>query len=390
LSIHRNLYRLAAFNFLLDFRLYAPIAILYFAQVSGSFALGMSIFSITMLASALLEVPTGVFSDRIGRKRTVVCGALAGTAAVTFYAIGGSYAMLVVGAVFEGLARSFFSGNNDALLYDSLTEVDAADRFQEFMGKTTSMLQFASAISAVLGSLIAAASFSTVMWLSVIPQALTVLISLTFSEPKLHSHAETNIYAHLREAYQNIVQNPRLRALSAASIITFAFGEAAFTFRAAFIQTLWPVWAIGIARTLSNIAAAFSFYLSGRLIKRFGEFPLLAGSVLYSETLVLLAMVFPGVLSPVAMGTTSIFFGVKNVSLGGLMQREFTPHQRATMGSLTSFAGSLVFVPASLLLGWLADTIGVTPALIAVTVVLFTPLWFYYVAFRSKPLASSR
>ena len=384
MSVHRNLARLSAFNFLLDFRPYSPIAILYFSQVSGSFALGMSIFSVAMLSSALLEVPTGVFSDRIGRKRTVICGALAGTAAVTFYAIGGTYAMLVIGAMFEGLARSFFSGNNDALLYDSLTEVDAVDRFQEFLGKTTSMLQFASAISAILGSVIAASSFSTVMWLSVIPQALAVVVSLTFSDPKVHSHAETNIYAHLREAYQSIVQNPRLRALSAASIISFAFGEAAFTFRAAFIQTLWPVWAIGIARTLSNIAAAFSFYLSGRLIKRFGEFPLLAGSVIYSETLVLLSMLFPGVLSPVAMGTTSIFFGVKTVSLGGLMQREFTPHQRATMGSLTSFAGSLVFAPASLLLGWLADTIGVTPALIIATLVLFTPLWFYYVAFRAR------
>jgi len=35
---------LSLFNFLLDFRFYSPIAIIYFTKVSGSFALGMGVF----------------------------------------------------------------------------------------------------------------------------------------------------------------------------------------------------------------------------------------------------------------------------------------------------------------------------------------------------------
>ncbi|MBZ0282671.1 MAG: hypothetical protein K8L97_18160 [Anaerolineae bacterium] len=115
MPVLRNLRLLAWFNFWGDFRLYAPIAILYFAQVSGSYALGMSVYSVAMLSQSILEVPTGILSDMVGRKKTVVFGAVAGVLSLTFYAIGGTYLALVVGAIFEGLGRAFYSGNNDAL-----------------------------------------------------------------------------------------------------------------------------------------------------------------------------------------------------------------------------------------------------------------------------------
>lgn len=69
MKLHKNIKLLAWFNFLLDFRFYSPIAIIYFTKVSGSFALGMSVFSLTMLSSALFEVPTGFYSDMIGKKK---------------------------------------------------------------------------------------------------------------------------------------------------------------------------------------------------------------------------------------------------------------------------------------------------------------------------------
>lgn len=384
--VQRNLRLLAWFNFWLDFRLYAPVMVIYFSQETGSYALGMSILSIIMLSSALLEVPTGVFSDRIGRKRTVVIGAAASVVSIVFYAIGGAYPILVIGAIFEGLSRSFFSGNNDAMLHDTLTETGQIDDYQEFLGRTSSMFQFALATASILGGIIAAwSSFEVVMWLSVIPQVFCLLISLQFIEPKIYTRESGNIYAHLREAVHNLVSNRRLRWFSAASILTFAVGEASFQFRAVFIQMLWPLWAIGFSRTIAAGLAAFSFYLSGRLIKRFGERKLLTGSVFYSETIVLLSTLFPTVLSPILMGTTSIFFGVKTVSLGGLMQREFTPQQRATMGSLNAFAGSIAMAAVSLLLGFLADRLGVVAALLIATVpMLVLPLWMYNKAFQSE------
>ncbi len=379
----RNVRILFWASFLLDFRLYIPVQILYFAQVTGSFAAGMSIFSIVFLSSALLEVPTGVWSDRVGRRGTAIAGAVASTLAVTCYAIGGGYWMLALGAVFEGLSRSLFSGNNDALLYDTLTETGQISRLQEYMGQMGNLSQLALASCAILGGVAAFYSFSLVMWLSVFPQILLIGVMLALVEPRVRQHVEGNIYHHLREAAASILRNPRLRTLSAANIISFAVGESAFIFRATFLEMLWPLWAIGFARVVSHLTAAISFRLSGRVIRRFGEFVPLAGSVVYSETVNLLSLLFPGVFSPLAMGSTSIFFGVQMVAMNSLMQHEFTDAQRATMGSISAFAGSIVFSIFSTLLGAFADQFGVIPALIVASLIAFIKLPLFVYVFRS-------
>lgn len=384
--VHRNVRLLAWFNFLTDFRPYAPVAVLYFSEIAGSFALGMSVFSVTMLAGAMLEVPTGVFSDMIGRKKTLVCGAVASVLSLILYALGGSLGLgaLFVGAVFAGLARAFYSGNNDALLHDSLAENNQEHAYQDYLGRVSSMYQFALAISAIIGSLVAEVSFAWVMWLSVVPHAVNIFLSLRFVEPRIHSQRETNIYAHLRIAFQNIIRNPKLRTLSAGSIFGFALGESSYLFRSTFIQTLWPVWAIGIARAIAHLLAAFSFYFGGPLIRRFGEFRLMIGGMTLSESINLLGLIFPGVLSPFFMALNSIFFGVNNVAINGMMQREFTTEQRATMGSINAFAGSLLFAVVSVLLGALADRVGPTNALIVATLLSVIPISLYYRVFRGQ------
>ncbi len=382
-SLPRNVRLLAWFNFFTDFRPYAPIAILYFAQVSGSYALGMSVFSAVMLAQSLFEVPTGVFSDLIGRKKTIVCGALAGVLSLVCYAIGGTYVALLAGAVFEGLARAFYSGNNDALLHDTLAETGQKVSFQEYLGKTASMFQVALGISAVIGSLLAAISFQFVLWLSVIPTLLAFLVSLRFVEPQAYTRTSTNVYSHLGNAFRNTIRNPRLLMLSAASVLSYAIGESAWAFRSAFVVQLWPVWALGIGQMIGNVTGALGLYFAGPIIRRFGEFRLLVWASAATDVVNFLAALAPTVLSPIVMAQ-SFTWGVNRVAIGSLLQREFTDEQRATMGSLNSFAGSITFAVFSFLLGAVADRIGVVPALVVALGLLITPNGLYWWALRER------
>ena len=56
-KIDINIKLMQILNLLMDFKLYGAIAILYFTSITKSIALGMSIFSITMIAAAFLEFP---------------------------------------------------------------------------------------------------------------------------------------------------------------------------------------------------------------------------------------------------------------------------------------------------------------------------------------------
>ncbi len=236
--VSKNIKLLYWFNFFSDFRLYAGIAILYFAKVTGSYALATSIFSITFIASALAEIPTGIYSDKIGRRKTIIVGSLLGTTAVLFYAIGGSYLILFLGAILDGVSRSFFSGNNEAMLYDSLAEDGKVDRYHEYYGKTNSAFQVALATASGLGGFIALISFQLIMLLTLIPQVIALILSFEFKEPIHVKKDSTNIYEHLSEAVKLIKSNVKLRYLTISSTLSYAFGESGFQFRAAFVNTV--------------------------------------------------------------------------------------------------------------------------------------------------------
>ena len=299
--MQKNIRLLALFNFFTDFRLYSAILIIYFAKVTGSYALGMSLFSMAMVSTALFEVPTGIFSDYIGRKKTMILGALCSVLSVTFYAIGGNYLILFIGALFEGLQRAWYSGNNDALLYETLSTSNRKEEYDHYLGKTSSMFQVAAAVGIIVGGFIAVWSFPLVMWLSVIPQVICLIISLLIIEPVRISVQSSNIYSHLKTAIMKMWLNRKLRLLSINSVIGFAIGESAYQFRAAFVNTLWPLWAVGFSKVLSSIGAAISYWYSGKLIRKVGAFRLLLISDIYAKVINIGSVAVATIISPVLL-----------------------------------------------------------------------------------------
>lgn len=369
-AMHKNIRLLALFNFFTDFRLYTAILIIYFAKITGSYALAMSLFSIAMVSSALFEVPTGVFSDYLGRKNTMIAGAICSVLSVVFYAIGMNYWMLCIGALFEGLQRAWYSGNNDALLYETLSTANNKDSYSHYLGKTSSMFQLAAAVGIIAGSIIATKSFALIMWLSVIPQIICLFLALCIVEPAKRSAQSANVYAHLITAGKKLWSNKTLKLLSINSVIGQAVGESTYQFRAAFVNTLWPLWAVGFSTVLSSVGAAASYWYSGKLIKKIGAYRLLLIANVYSKAINIVSVAVATIISPVLLSTSSLFFGVSEVANSKLMQKEFTDDQRATLGSITSFMGNLAFGIFSVILGMLADAFGPTKAL------LLTYLWY--------------
>jgi len=378
MSLEKNIKLLKWHSFFTDFTLWAPLAIIYFSKISGSYTLGLSIFSITMISSAIFELPTGFISDKYGRVKTLIFGAAAFVVSGIFYAVGLNYFILVIGAVFEGLGRSFYSGNNHALLYDNLNEAKKIEDFSEHSGKISSMSQTALAISGFFGGFIAYFSFPLLMWLSVIPQIICFVLGLNLVEVKLVSDESENIFIHIKQAFKNFVSNFKLRLISFYDIIDFGLGEASFQFRSAFIATLWPVWAIGISRVLSNIGAAFSFHFSGRVIKRFSNIKFLIFKSLSNKVIDIISVGFPSIFSPALMSATSLTYGAGTVAKQKLLQDQFTHDQRATMGSLNSLFGSVFFAIFAVFLGLLADKFGPKNALLIEIILSFSTLFFLF------------
>jgi|AGTN01.3.fsa_nt_gi Na+/melibiose symporter and related transporters len=208
-KMKRNLITMGLLNLLMDFKLYGAVAIIYFANITGSLTLAMSVFSITMIAAALFEVPTGILSDKIGRKKTVVLGVISSLIYSIFFAISKNYLLLIIGAVFEGLEQAFFSGNNDALIYDTLKEEGREKNYKEYIGKTNSMYSVAGLLSAVLGGVIAYfTSYKVIMYLSIIPKIINLIVVIFLIEPKKYTkNNDIDLIEQTKNAFLKVKEN---------------------------------------------------------------------------------------------------------------------------------------------------------------------------------------
>jgi MFS family permease len=345
--------------------LYSVVAILYFAKVSGSYALGMSIFSLIMLSSAFFEMPTGVLSDFIGRKKTMVLGAVAGLLAVIIFALSNSYSVLVFGAIFQGLSRSLFSGNNSSLLHDTLKEKNHQLDYSKWLGKISALSQLGSGFAAVVGSVLASYSFKLMMWASVLPLITTVVIALFVREPKSEQKVDGNIFAHLSEAIKLFKTNSKLRLFSIVKIWFYSVDEAAYVFNSVFIETVWPIWAIGLLKMISKFLGTVIFAFSGRIITLIGDRRIIFLRSIWDHLTRFTALLFPSVFSPILMSSNKFLWATGQVAENSLLQKEFTDHQRSTMGSLVSFVESISFAILAFVLGYVGDLYGPVIALLA-------------------------
>jgi hypothetical protein len=138
------------------------------------------------------------------------------------------------------------------------------------------------------------------------------------------------------------------------------------------------------ARAIANTAGAISFYISVRIINRFTAIKVLLAESIMTPAVKIGAVVFITPLSPAIMSFMSILYGASSVSGNALQQKEFTQEQRATMGSLISLGGSIVYAFSALIIGVIADRYGVVVAVVSVQAILLSNVYFYTKVFRTE------
>lgn len=378
-----NIRYLIYFSFLNCFRPHWPIAILYFHMITGSFALAMMIHSIAFFTQAVSEVPAGSFSDRYGRRGTMIAGSICASLSIFLYAIGFSFWVLVAGGVLEGLGRALFSGTDSALLYESVAPGEREEKFKHFLGRVGSMYQLALCLSAILCALVSMYSLQIVLWIAVIPQLASIVMTLQLVEIRTEGEggSSASFLTSLRESVANFRANRRLKLLAVADTIDFGFGESLFYFQSAFFGAFVPMWVIGVARCLNHLTGFVGFWFAAPVIRLLGaKSTLIAGTS--GKLLVKLAAIsFPSIATPFLMAGANIIYGPCSTARGDLLQSEFSEQQRATMGSLVSLSGSLLFAIVSLLLGVVADTFTTSFAMVcglvgaSCTVFLYRMIW---------------
>lgn len=337
----------------------ATLVIIYFEQITHSYAWAMAVFSVCSLSTTCTEIPTGIISDKIGRKKTLIAAALSLFICFVLWALAGynqQIWMLFAGAFLWGVSDSLMSGTDEALMYETMEELGQSDQFDILYAQSSGWNQIGLGVSALFAAIITYFfSIQTLAWLSVIPVLGQFIIACLYTDPpQCHLRHTTTSFSHFMIAFRRLKRNRRLRFYALIDIFAKAIGFASHRFESAYFNTLIPEWLINLVRFLKQTCGTISFFLVP-YVKKWGLVPLLFSSMTANILIRSIGLFLNNTVTPFIMAGVNLFYGTEQTSTTTLLQQEFSSAQRATMKSIISVLSNIVKAGIMPLFGILAD-----------------------------------
>ena len=234
---------------------------LYYQDCGLSSKESFSLKAIYSVVIIVLEIPSGYFADTMGRKNTLVIGAVMGVVGMFIYALFGGFWAFLIAEVALGISQSFVSGSDSAMMYDSLLADKRESLYTRFEGRNTAIGNGAESLAAIAGGLLAEVSFRLPFMAQTGIALLALPAALTLMEPPSLRHGHETIKDTFRIVKKSIFSNKELRYfLLFSSVIGACTLTMAWIYHP-YLKAVLSVslYQIGlIAAALNMVAAIFS------------------------------------------------------------------------------------------------------------------------------------
>jgi len=335
-----------------------PILVLFLIAKGLSFTEIMVLQSISAIAVVLFEVPTGAVADKIGRKESILLGALLWAISLGFYVVGKSFPMFILAEAIFSLGATFKSGADNALIYDSLKVMGREKEFQSIEGKARSFALYAQAVGSIIAGFVYEVNKNLPFLISVVFMLVTIIITLKFKEPPIEGKVGKygiNYMQQIKESGKFILSHEKIKAIILFTMMFFIFYRTAFFYYQPYMEAVKiPVRYFGIIFFVFNIIAAFASKRSHWIMEKTKP-----------KTLTFMALLM--IVSFVLMGAVKMWFGVfailfQQVARGiyrpvttKYLNKHIPSDKRATVLSFQSLACNLSVAIAFPLMGILKD-----------------------------------
>lgn len=190
--------RLYAYAFLDDFILLYPFYALLFAETLsvGQISTLFVIWSATVI---LAEVPSGALADVFSRRALLVAAPLITGVGYALWTFTPSYLAFAAGFVLWGAGSALRSGAREALVYEELRRLGAADRYATVMGRARALAVVAvMAATALASPVMAVGGYAALGVASVAACLADAAVALTFPEHRPGRRGDRRFRSALR------------------------------------------------------------------------------------------------------------------------------------------------------------------------------------------------
>ncbi len=178
----KQFYKFCLYGFLKNLRFFDPFIILIFREGGFSFLQIGLLYSIRDLATNILEIPTGVYADAFGRRRSMVMAFLTYIGSfVIFYFCQDFYAYAFAMVLFA-CGEAFRSGTHKALILEYLKIEHMLDHKVAYYGRTRGASQFGSAVNSLIAAALVfySGNYRYMFIASTVPYVLDLVNLMTY------------------------------------------------------------------------------------------------------------------------------------------------------------------------------------------------------------------
>ncbi len=355
---------------------------------------GLDLFDVFALqalyavAVVVLEVPTGMVADRLGKRTSLLAGTWAMAIGYLAYAMGHGFWAFLAAEVVLAIGSALISGADTSLLYDTLKALGREDEYTRREGRARAVQLAAFAACNLLGGVIGSYDYRAAIWASAVGPALALLVAPWFVE--VQQRTPSGSVAAAWRGYRELITQA-LRFVRKHALVRWQIGLLAILSGSAmwllwiyqpYMQlTGWPVWSFGIAFAAFNLFAAFVSEKAAAVEERFGQ----RGTLLLLMGLQAVPPLLMGLfVHPFAV---VLIFGQQSVRalarpiIADRLLRYTWADKRSTVLSIAALGGRLFFAataPALALLGELDDLVVVLLVQGGLLVALFVVMWWLY------------
>ncbi|MBI5413410.1 MFS transporter [Candidatus Peregrinibacteria bacterium] len=185
-SVKANIWKMQVLSFINWFFLIIPTLVIFYQAHGLSMKQVMIIQAVFSIGIVLIEIPSGYFADRFGRKASIIIGAAGGAIGMFFYIIAGGFWGFLTAEIILSISAGFYSGADSALIYDSLLEMKNEENYKRIQGRVSAIGNFAEGLASIIGGFLALISLKTPFYAEFAVLLFAIPLAISLREPRPH------------------------------------------------------------------------------------------------------------------------------------------------------------------------------------------------------------
>ncbi len=246
----KQYWKFSMYGFLKNLRFFDPYLLLFFRETGISFTLIGILFSIREFSTHLLEIPSGLFADTIGRRKSMVICFTGYIIAFLMLFLSSQYWLFTIAMLFFSIGEAFRTGTHKAMILEHLRIHDLLHLKADYYGHTRSWSQRGSAVSSLIAVVIVLffGGYRMVFLFTIIPYVVGLLLMISY--PKELDFTDTSTVEKNREPlFKNsmktlgtIITDPTMRR----SVLNFGLFESMFKTSKDYLQPILYQFAVAL------------------------------------------------------------------------------------------------------------------------------------------------